>query len=288
MSTKSILCVSDGTPDEIACLNVSLALAKANAAKLRIIHVTPPMEPYMEGIIGNSVISDSIAEDNKERLKMAQHFAEHYSAIYQVPLDVIVPPLHHASAQFIHFDGPEENIIAREGRMSDLIVVSRNMNGMNILFDATLLTAMFNTGRPALVVPSMTGPIPREWEFKTITVAWNGSLEAGRALYNAMPALEKAEKVHILIVHNHSEPAKITEHDQVLEYMEVHGVTADIVMVDRGTRSAGEALLREAHELKSDMIVMGAYGHSRAREMILGGVTQYLLKKADIPLLLSH
>jgi nucleotide-binding universal stress UspA family protein len=288
MSIKSILCLCDGTPDEICGLNTSLALARAQAAQLRILHVTSPITPYMEGIVANSAISAAMDEENEERLKMARQYSSHYAALHHVPLDVADAPQHHASARFLHRTGSLEEIVSQEGRLSDLTVIGRNANGLNIIYDETLLAALFDTGRPVLVVPSFHGPLPREWEHKTIALPWNGSMEAARALYNAVPFLEEAEKVHVLIAHGHNEGCRITDEAGVLEYLQAHGVSADVIMVDRGSLSAGEALLAKAHELKADLMVMGAYGHTRAREMILGGVTHYMLKKADIPLLLSH
>lgn len=288
MSIKSILCVFDGTPDEISTLNAALALAKAQAAQLRILHITPPITAGMEGIVASGAIVNAIEEDNEERLKKAKEHAIHYSALNHVPLDDSSYPQHHASAKFIHRAQTIDKAIMQEGRLSDMVVVGRSMNGVNIIYDDALVASLFDTGRPVLVVPYIQGPLPREWEHKIIALPWNSSLEAARALYNAMPLLEKAEKVHVLIAHNHNATSRIADEAAVIEYLQAHGVAADAIIIDRGNCSAGEALLGKAKELKADLLVMGAYGHTRAREMILGGVTQYMLKKSDIPLLLSH
>jgi nucleotide-binding universal stress UspA family protein len=74
----------------------------------------------------------------------------------------------------------------------------------------------------------------------------------------------------------------------LLAYLHTHNIHAQVVVVTAGNLEAGEALLAKAKELKADLLVMGAYAHTRLREMILGGVTNYMLEKADIPLFLSH
>jgi nucleotide-binding universal stress UspA family protein len=291
MGVKSVLCICEGVPEDISCLHVSLALAKAQAAQLRILHITPALSWYINDIMdtmSDTVISEAIEVDNQEKLDRAKQFSAHYAALHHVPLNMPDAPKHHASAQFLHRAGIVEDIVAEEGRLSDVIVVGRGTNEVITLFNDSLLAALFDTGRPVLVAPYMQGPQPREWEHKIIVLLWNGSLESARALYNAMPFLEKAEKVHILMAHDPSEAGSMHDGAKVMEYLRAHDVTANVVILDRGKSSLESTLYIKAKELNADFMVMGAYGHSRTREMILGGVTRYMLARADIPLLLSH
>jgi len=267
---------------------MALALAKSCAAQLRILHITPPITASMEGFIANGAIVEAIEEDNEERLKKAKEYTGHYAVLHHVPLNISDTPQHHASAKFIHRAGTIEEVVSQEGRLSDVLVISRSVNGINIVYDDAAMTALFNTGRPVLVAPRLQGALPKEWAHKTVVLSWNNSLEAARALYNAMPFLEGAEKVHLLIAHGHTETNLVTNETAVMEYLQAHNVKADVIPIDRDNRSAAEALLAKAHELKADLMVMGAYGHTRTREIIMGGVTHYMLKHADIPLLLSH
>ena len=103
-----------------------------------------------------------------------------------------------------------------------------------------------------------------------------------------MPFLEKAERVNVLIARDNAARSLVTDETGIMQYLQAHGITPEITIISRDERTAGEALLAKAHELESDLIVMGAYSHMRFREMIFGGVTNYMLEKADIPLLLAH
>jgi nucleotide-binding universal stress UspA family protein len=288
MSIKSILCIFDGTPDQLRSLNIAMVLAKSCTAYLRILHITQPITAELGGIIANGAITDAMEKDNDERLKKAKEYTRHYSALHHIPLHVFDTPHHHALGKFTHRTGTIEKVVAEEGRMSDLLVIGRNNSEISLIYDSAVMTALFDTGRPTLVASRSQGSLPMEWEIKTISLPWNGSLEAARALYNTIPFLEKAEKVHVLIAGGPNESSQSGEESPILEYLQAHGVIADIVSIDCHHRSTGEALLAKAHDLKSDVIVMGAYGHTRTREIILGGVTNYMLTKADIPLLLSH
>ena len=92
----------------------------------------------------------------------------------------------------------------------------------------------------------------------------------------------------MLTAEGHGETYDLVAEGALMEYLRLHGIHAQGIVVAAGTRTPAEALLARAKELKADLMVMGAYGHSRFREMLLGGVTNHMLEKADIPLLMSH
>ncbi len=289
MSIKSILCIFGGSQSELNALDTALVLGKAHGARVRVLHVSSEPSAYVglygEGIIVSGEIIAAIEKENKERLNKAKQYVTSFATKHHVPLDQPDAPAHHASARFLHLVGLVDATIAREGRASDLVV----LGGVDDKATHDYITpALFDTGRPVLVMPTTHGDMPRDWNDKTVAVAWDGSLQAARALYNALPLIRNTEKLFVLTA---QEPGKVFDlegESGVMEYLLAHGIHTQGIAVATGQRDVPESLLARAKELHADLLVMGAYGHSQFREMILGGVTEYMLQKADIPLLLSH
>ncbi len=103
-----------------------------------------------------------------------------------------------------------------------------------------------------------------------------------------MPLLDQAENFHMLIARHHGDAVDLTGEARLIDYLKAHGLQTEIIAIYYGRHNEGELALEQVRELKVGLLVMGAYGHSRLREMMLGGLTEYMLQRADIPLLLSH
>jgi nucleotide-binding universal stress UspA family protein len=177
--------------------------------------------------------------------------------------------------------GSEVGEVLRFGRLSDLTVMARHgaeeAGGLTTTFDA----ALFDSGRPVLLVPGM----PVAGLGSAVAIAWDCSREVTRAVGAALPLLTAAKKVVILTAR---EPGNEAEPSELAGYLALHGVEARTWAFTPGPGSLGDALLEEAAKAEADLLVMGAYGHSRLREMVLGGVTRGILGDADIPVLLMH
>lgn len=292
MTIKSILCIFNGVEeDELNAVNPALVLGKMYGAHVRFLHISPDpnayINPYGEGIIVSADIIEAIKRENAARLKQAKREIVSLAAIHKIPLNDPQPEPGYVTAKFIHRTGHPEHIIPQEGRLSDLIIMGRGIVSANTLYDSNVVTALFSTGRPVMLIPNLKSSAC-EREHKTIAIAWKGTVEAARALHNAMPFLEKAQKVILLTVKGHGDNYDLEVEAILLEYLRIRGIHAQRIVIASGNRSPAETLLSKAKGLKIDLLVMGAYGHSRFREMLLGGVTNYMLEKADIPLLLSH
>ena len=177
--------------------------------------------------------------------------------------------------------GDIETVVARFGRVSDLIVVPRpssiSVQGQRC-FDA----AVFESGRPTLV---LTENLPLAIT-DHVMIAWNGSLEASRAVFGAMPLLHMADRVSIFAAPQYeNEGVDVAD---LAESLRWHGIRAHQIPGPRDESSIGAALVSAAIEQQATMIVMGAYTHSRLRQSFLGGVTRHLLAHAPVPLLMSH
>lgn len=287
MTIKSILCIFGGADSELGAVNAALALGKEHGAHIRFLHLSPDPSAYAglygEGIIVSGEIVEAIEKENKTRLEKARRHVTALAGKHHVPLDAPESPAHHASATFRHLTGMMDASIARAGRVSDLIVLGKDDKPTHDI----ITPALFNTGRPVLLMPALKDDMAG-WRDKMVALAWDGSLQAARSLYNALPVIRNAEAVQVLVSREHRKPLDLEAEQDIMEYLRAHGLKPNVIVTDRGSHSIGEALLAKAKELNADLLVLGAYGHSMFREMILGGVTEYMLEHADIPLLLSH
>ena len=147
-------------------------------------------------------------------------------------------------------------------------------------------TVIFGSGRPTLILPET--PRSRPFELGTVVVAWDFSRAAARAVSDALPLLERARKVRVVTVSN--EKVLDTKHSaqELAKNLARHGIEVVLENVDAGGRRIGEVLEAYALAHKADVLVMGAYGHARWREFILGGATKSLPSKPPLPILLSH
>jgi nucleotide-binding universal stress UspA family protein len=183
-----------------------------------------------------------------------------------------------AMSQWYAMAGRAADVVVAFSRYADLAVVGQTLvGGEEIAAEVAL-----RSGRPVLVVPDV-GNIPSS--IKRVLVAWDASREAARALNDALPLLQWANLVTVLTV-GVAEQAPPGMH--IGEHLKRHGIDAELVDADDAELDAGHAVLARAANLTCDLIVMGAYGHSRLRERMLGGTTHHVLKHMESPLLISH
>jgi nucleotide-binding universal stress UspA family protein len=184
-------------------------------------------------------------------------------------------------------DEPEGGL-ALQSRYADLVVMSQmdaDDPASSLISDLPQYVVL-NCARPVLIIPS-------SGKFDTVgtnaLVAWDGSIEATHAITNAIPMLQRAKKVTIALFNTSSQ---IDVHGEqpgadIALYLARHHIKVEVMQ--RTTKSdIGNALLSTAADLQCDLIVMGGYGHTRFREVLLGGVTQTILDSMTIPVLMSH
>lgn len=147
-------------------------------------------------------------------------------------------------------------------------------------------TIIFESGKPTLVVPER--PRAKPFDLKTVVVAWDFSRAAARAIADAIPLLEKAKQVRIVTVTNEKIFDSKHSAEELAKNLSRHGIDVILDKVDAEGRAIGKVLEAEVASCNADILVMGAYGHSRFREFVLGGATKSLLSKPPIPILFSH
>jgi nucleotide-binding universal stress UspA family protein len=177
------------------------------------------------------------------------------------------------------------NVVAREARAADTFVALRP-NGAPREPEHLVEGVLFGSGRHLFLVPNRK---PAKTPFEHIVVAWNGSRESARALAEALPYLHKATQVTVVVV-DEEPPMELQAvlGTDAVNHLKHHEINAVLHHVRLRDADVGATLIAEAQRLEADLIVMGAYGHSRVREWLLGGATYTLLHKAPIPLLVAH
>lgn len=172
------------------------------------------------------------------------------------------------------------------GAWHDLAVLERDMVAETDLF-AILGEALLGSRMACMVLPP---DFRGSSDFERIVIGWNGSMEAARAIHSALPFLQAASQV-ILYDGTTSRPDDNVEADMLLrpaDYLRRHNVDVTIHPMPMPSQSAGEHLLKATRKHHADLLVMGAYSHSRLRERVLGGATRRVLEHAHLPLLIQH
>jgi nucleotide-binding universal stress UspA family protein len=286
MSLRSILVPVRGDGKGEGVLDHALSLARRHNAHIEVLHCRPRPEdmlPY--GIAIPASLRQSIAASAKsladdEEGKMRKLFDDYCAKRGLKEIDGAPWPEGEASASWHEVVGKQANVIGVRGRLSDLIVVAQPDRDQNLGLN-TLQAALMESGKLVLMCP----PGPVESVGARVAIAWNGSGEAARAMTAALPILKKADAVTILATTDRKLPVGAEEAQR---YLESHGARSAVQGFKRGSESVPELLLATARKAGADCLLMGAYGHSRELEMILGGVTQHVVDHGDLPILLMH
>ena len=177
-------------------------------------------------------------------------------------------------------DGHPADVLARHAACADLLALSQDEPGaaLGVVDDVVL-----SSSAPVLVVPYAGS---HQTIGRRVLVAWNGAREASRAMRDALPFLARAEQVTLIAAG--LSPERLAVLERALSYLEQHGVAAQARNVPGAEIDAGDVLLNAVADEGADLLVMGAYGHSRLRELVLGGATRHVLRHMTAPVLMSH
>jgi hypothetical protein len=176
--------------------------------------------------------------------------------------------------------GSPQKLLAISGPMCDLIVVSRPATKNSKIAQMFLHSALLSTSRPVLILPRSG----KAEVGKRVCIAWNQSTEAASAVAAAIPILQQADQV--TIVSCGAETGRGPKSGQLVNYLRYWGIKAK--RIKGGSGDEGKALIKSYRDTHSDLLVMGAYSRSRLRQRIFGGVTDFILNKADVPVFVLH
>lgn len=274
MYKNIIVCVNESDDRDIM-ISVATRFAKQHDASLTGLYVrirnAPAVGPY--GYISEEISRD-IRKHDDERAGAAK---ESFNSI----TDKLA-----ATANWIEIDENQQPL--RAIAYADLVITNQvdydpYQGGGNMGFVNSLI---LETGKPIVL-------IPKGWDTLTfgsnIVVGWDGSREAIRAIQDAMPLLQKANHVEVVCV-DHNDVDKTADASKISAYLTRHNVSNSfkLALTDDLLNSPEKVLHSHADKLSADLIVVGGYGHTRLREIILGGVTRFLTKNSTVPVLFSH
>lgn len=276
MTCKDILVYADAAPDMAARLDAASLLAKAQDAHLVALHVDViPFTPV--DLLGTGVTAELLqwqAQMRQERIEAARHAVQ------------AAEKRHGLAIEWRKANGNIEDAVLEHGLYFDLIVLPQDSSLTDLQAAAPMVgNIVIAAGRPVLVVPKdYTGAAIG----RRVLVAWKPSAEAARAVHDALPLLQQAEAVMVMRANpDPEEPAHNPGFD-LATHLARHGVKVTVTPVLMPDTSAGEAILDQARAMRADLIVMGAYGHSRLRELVFGGATRSLLQAPPVPVLMSR
>ena len=177
------------------------------------------------------------------------------------------------------------NQFGRIARAFDLAIVGQANPDTSEVEEAIVEAALFDSGRPVIVVPYIQrAPL----KLDRVMVCWDGSRAAARALADAMPLLERAGRVEVVIVANERGKEDEIEGADIGQHLARHGLKVEVKRTIMGDIEVADVLLSHSADAGTDFIVMGGYGHSHLREFVLGGATRSILRSMTAPVLMSH
>ncbi|TAL03253.1 MAG: universal stress protein [Rhodospirillaceae bacterium] len=225
-------------------------------------------------------IQEALDKAQAQKRARARKAFDEAVAITKVPI-VDKPTCGGPSTYWITGSKNENATVAAMGRLTDLVVVNRPGANDGFAERESLEDAVFAAHRPALVVPHGITEISKD-----AAIAWNGSPEAANAVERALELLEPGSKITIIQVGEIQSGG--TPVSELVDYLGWHCFQSEVCQIADQPKATARLILHAAKKAGVGLLIMGAYTHSRLREMILGGVTDQMLKTTDIPVLMVH
>ncbi len=288
MAIRKILLPLTGTAAGEAALATALMIARRWNAHVLALHVrvdSRDVAPLAGEGLSGAMIEEMMSATEKESSDRAQAVRGMFER-FVTRHDVVVQDAHphsgHASASFAAVTGREEDIVAQQARLADLTVVPHPDSGEDVSSSDALHAVLFDSGRPVLISPQKA---PARIGTR-ICLAWNGTAESASSVLAAMPWMQKAEAVAILSADGYQRRGPGAP--DLMAYLALHGVNAQTMNFRSVNGSVGAGLLAAAAEFGCDLLSMGAYSHSRLRQLILGGVTRHVLENSALPVMMNR
>jgi len=276
MSYQDILVHIDDSETVPGRLAVALELADRFGAHLTGVYVDPglALPTLIDVPVSPNLLDELEAEHQARRERAEENFRQtvDHSAV---------------ATEWRVAHGELAFTMSRHARYADLVVLGQEgTDDQKVVIGGLPDSVVLTCGRPALVVPyigAQTSP------GKHVVVAWNGGREAARAVHDALPILAEADRVEVVCIDpEHGEAQADLPGADLCLHLARHGVKAEAQTLVADDLEVGDLLLSRVSELNADLIVMGAYGHARWREVVLGGATKQLLRQMTVPVFMSH
>lgn len=282
MTYKTIVVQLDDRKESVPRVRLAVELAQACRARLIGLAVMPRMR-MPAGVDGMALSADVLAiqeNSNRERLVAARRLFE--DAAKGAAVDV----------EFHGVVADAAGAMNQELRYADIGVVGQRDPEQTIgdMYASLPESVAMESHRPVMVVPHIgyTRPVGRK-----VLLAWNDSPEAMRAATDAMPLLQAAEKVTLLVIDGHKRDVEENGHDdppgsKAAGWLARHGVNVELINDVSDGSDVGSIILSRVADLDIDLVVMGIYGHSKLRETLFGGASKTMLGHMTVPTLIAH
>ena len=287
MSMKAILVHVDEHDSLSSVLTCALLAARRFGSHLeglflwRGVPRMVPVAPEGAFLPASDLVEDLERADRERSARLRQAF-EAFMAEHDVPLAVSGRSEAEPSASWSEQTVTGDDALGTVGRLHDLIVLGRPVDGQPVPMMSALETALFESGRTLLIAP----PELPTTQGDMMVIAWNGSTETARTIALAMPFLAQAEQVLVVSVEEGMVPGPSGA--EVAHNLVRNRITARSRHVHAEGRPVGGAILEEAAAAGADLLLKGAYTHSRLRQMIFGGATSHILGAAELPVIMAH
>jgi nucleotide-binding universal stress UspA family protein len=282
-----------GQPDHAdSAIQAAFLVAKRFAGHVHGLHVLPDLaDPATHGLIATRMSLEAASSDLRKFKSSAERELQRQSSELKrlfetaaaragATIQSAPDPAGRLSASWQEVTGFESELVGRLGRIFDMTVIARR--GPRGSSHDTVQAALLDTGRPMLLAPPAVPAILGD----TVLLAWNASPQAARAVASALPFLQKATRVVVMSVGTGPEPAPSA--NELAHALAWHDIAAQARHLAQGSRRVRDILLAEAKAMAADLLVIGAYSHSRMRQVVFGGVTEHMLDHAELPVLMAR
>lgn len=286
MTIKHILVPLTGESSSADTAICGLTLAKTLGA-----HVTAGYEDqlgpmYVAADFGGTAAAYGMFYEQmqKMRLDRKKRARTHFDgAVKATSLPIVSAPVcKQGSTMWLDDEDGNDAPIASFGALTDLVVLEAPGNRRSPPAWHVVEEALFGARRPTLIVPPNTTSV----DLSRALIAWNGSSEAANAVERALDLLPATAKLTVLQV-GELKPGRMSS-EKLVDYLGWHCFEADLRRVPDRPNETSEIILSEARRAGAGIIIMGAYTHSRTRELLLGGMTDYMLRSTPLPVLMAH
>lgn len=292
MAFRRVLVPLTGTAAGEAAIATALMTARIWQSHVHCLHVRVDARDVAplagEGLSG-AMIEEMMAATERESGERAGRvralFDRMAGALGDVTLADSAEIANKADGVTLSFEsiaGREEDVVAQQSRLYDLVVVPHPEADEDVSSSDALHAVLFDSGRPVLIAPRRA---PASIGTR-VCCAWNGTAESAAAMAAALPWLHRAEAAQVLYADEYQRRGPKVE--GILSYLHWHGIEAESKLFKPMTRDVGAGLLGAVRDYNADLLTMGAYSHSRIRQLILGGVTRHVLENSDIPVLMCR
>lgn len=292
MSYRTIL-VPVGQPDNAeSAIEAAFLVARRFAGHVRGLHVLPDLtKPATHALVATRMTAEEARREFRKLTATAEREVKRQSGELKRLFEAAAGragaspqsapgSADRPSSSWQEVTGFESELVGRMGRIFDLTVIARR--GPRGSSHDTVQAALLDTGRPLLLAP----PAVHASVGDAVLLAWNASPQAARAAAAALPFLSQAARICIIAVGNGPEPEpSASDLGRALAW---HGIAPEVRHIEQGSRRVRDILLSEAEAMAADLLVIGAYSHSRMRQIVFGGVTEHMLDHANLPVLMTR